>query len=633
MCGFSGYLQLGGGPELDRVAVLRAMSHSLRHRGPDDEGWWLDPDIDFGVTHQRLSIADLSPAGHQPMVSQTGHLVLAFNGEIYNYAQLRAALEQEDPAIRWRGHSDTEVLLAMLERWGLQRALSAVTGMFAFALWDCRAQTLALARDRMGEKPLYWGWQGQTLLFGSELRALEQHPAFQWRLDRGALALLLRYNYIPEPHSIYQGVHKLPPGHCIVLSAGRRDAAPQPYWDYRAVARAGIETPFRGTEAQAIETLEGLLAASVKQQMVADVPLGAFLSGGLDSSTVVALMQAQSARQVHTYAIGFEDKAYDEAGHARAVAAHLGTDHTELVVSERDALDVVPDLPGLYCEPFADSSQIPTFLVTRMARRNVTVALGGDGADELLGGYTHHQYLPRLWGLLDRVPRGVRAAVARTLPAPWLPRRLAKLQGVLDSRSREDLYWRSRSFWPDPAGLVPGATEPDSLLRDQCRDPSGWRFMPEFAGWIMAMEAIDYMPGDVLAKVDRAAMANSLEVRAPFLDHHVVEFAATLPLAMKLRGGQGKWILRQLLYRHVPQSLVDRPKKGFSVPLAAWLRCPLRDWAEGLLAEPALSRDGCFDAAAVRRAWAEHLGGRKDRAAQLWSILMFQAWRAGRPLV
>lgn len=628
MCGFSGYLRAGGQAVPDRSAVLQAMGLALRHRGPDDQGHWLDAGVDFGVTHQRLSIADLSQAGHQPMLSHDERYVLAFNGEIYNFPALRAALEKDAPGVVWRGHSDTEILLEALARWGLARALAAAVGMFAFALWDRRDRTLTLARDRMGEKPLYWGWQGGTLLFGSELTALEAHPAFLRQIDRGALTLLLRYNYIPEPHSVYQDIRKLPAGHFVVLRPDGREPAPEPYWDYRGVVRAGLAAPFVGTESEAVDALESLLMDSVAGQMVSDVPLGAFLSGGLDSSTVVALMQKQSSQRVHTYAIGFENKAYDEATHARAVAAHLGTDHTELYVSDQDTLAVVPELARIYSEPFADSSQIPTYLVSRMARRGVTVALSGDGADELLGGYTHHQYLPRVWNLLAPVPHGLRRCAGGLLSPLPFPRRVRKLLGVLDARSREELYWRTRSFWSEPSAVVKGAIEPESLLRSQCRDPSGWRFVRPFAAWIMAMEALDYMPGDVLTKVDRAAMANSLETRAPFLDHRVVEFAARLPLSLKLRNGQGKWLLRQLLYRHVPQAMVDRPKKGFSVPLGAWLRGPLRDWAEGLLAEPRLQSDGYFDTTVVRRAWAEHIQGKSDHAARLWSILMFQAWLA-----
>ncbi|HEX7385722.1 MAG TPA: asparagine synthase (glutamine-hydrolyzing) [Castellaniella sp.] len=632
MCGFSGYLRDGGPRPGDRMAVLQAMGEALHYRGPDDQGVWLDPVADFGVTHQRLSIADLSLAGHQPMVSESGRYVLAFNGEIYNFSDLRLLLEQQNPGILWRGHSDTEVLLAALEHWGLSRTLEALSGMFAFAVWDRQDRTLALARDRMGEKPLYWGWQGATLLFGSELRALEVHPAFLRQVDRGALALLLRYNYIPEPHSIYQGIHKLQPGHFVVVRAGVHDAVPEAYWDYRAVMASGAQAPFEGSDDQAVDTLESLLSASVAGQMVSDVPLGAFLSGGIDSSTIVALMQKQSLQQVHTYAIGFDDKAYDEASHARAVAAHLGTAHTELYVSDRDALAVVPDLPRLFCEPFADSSQIPTYLVSRMARRNVTVALSGDGADELFGGYTHHRYLPRLWAGLSKVPHFLRAGAVRMASPLPLRGKLEKLRGVIDACSREALYSRTRSFWNDPAAVVLGATEPDSLLRSQSLDPTSWRFVSEYAAWVMAMEALEYMPGDVLAKVDRAAMANSLETRAPFLDRSVVEFAARLPLSLKLRDGQGKWVVRQLLYRHVPQPLVDRPKKGFSVPLAAWLRGPLRGWAEELLSEPRLRTEGYFDSEVIRHVWREHLAGRANHAMRLWSVLMFQAWQSGKSI-
>lgn len=605
-------------------ARLRRMGRALAHRGPDDEGFWLDDSTGFGIAHRRLAVADLSHGGHQPMVSNCERYVLAFNGEIYNHKELRNRLEHEQQGLTWRGHSDTEVLLACLVRWGLERTLHSCVGMFAFALWDRQARALTLARDRMGEKPLYWGWQGQVLLFGSELKAMKIHPDFQSEIDRNALALLLRYNYIPAPHSIYRGIHKLPAGHYVIIDNKDLDAVPTRYWDYRAIVRAGLDKPFAGTDVQAVDELEARLISSIRGQREADVPLGAFLSGGIDSSLVAALMQQQSAQQIHTYAIGFQDKAFDEAVHARAVATHLGTDHTELYVTEQDALAVVPDLPRIYCEPLADSSQIPTFLVSQIARQHVTVALSGDGGDELFGGYTPYQFMPKLWRLLRRVPQPLRSGAATALAVLPMPQRLEKLMSVMDAEDREQLYAKMRSHWLDPESVVLGAKEPDSLLRN----PVDWRFVESFETWMMAVDVCSYMPDDILAKVDRAAMANSLETRVPLLDHRVVEFAARLPLSMKIRNGQGKWILRQLLYRYVPQALVDRPKTGFSVPLGSWLRGPLREWAENLLQETKLREEGYFDARRVRAAWLEHISGRADRSEQLWSVLMFQAWLA-----
>ncbi|CAM5785189.1 asparagine synthase (glutamine-hydrolyzing) [Castellaniella caeni] len=623
MCGFAGVLNEGSSrsPKFSRFC-LEKMSETLAHRGPDDQGLWQDPSIDFSVAHRRLSISDLSSAGHQPMVSPDGRYVLAFNGEIYNHNEIRSLLNEDGAVSAWQGRSDTETLLAALTNWGLDRTLVAIRGMFAFALWDRREQALVLARDRMGEKPLYWGRQGRALIFGSELKALAAHPDFDKRVDRGALTLLLRYNYIPAPYSIYHGIYKLPPGHYLVITPGNQEVMPKCYWDYRSVMKEKLDAPFRGTDRQAIDELERLLTASLSEQMEADVPLGAFLSGGVDSSLVVALMQRQSQKNIHTYAIGFENKALDEAPYARAVARHLGTVHTELYVTERDALNIVPNLADIYCEPFADSSQIPTFLVSGMARKYVTVALTGDGGDELFGGYTPYQFMPKIWHALRLFPRPLRLSMARIISHLPVGQKIEKLLKISGAHSREELYWLMRSHWLNPGSTVEGANEPDSLLRN----PSDWRFMKSFETWMMAMDTQDYMIDDVLVKVDRAAMANSLETRVPLLDQRIVEFSASLPLPLKIRAGQGKWILRQLLYKYVPRMLVDRPKAGFMVPLSNWLRGPLRDWAEDLLSESRLKDGTYFDVTAIRHVWGEHLGGRRDRSGQLWSILMFQAW-------
>lgn len=626
MCGFAGYFGMSPFSAEKMAYVLRMFCDALSHRGPDDLSTWLDADAGIGLAHRRLAIADLSSAGRQPMLSHCGRYVLAFNGEIYNHVALRSLLEQDLGAISWAGHSDTEVLLACLAAWGLDRTLSVCVGMFAFALWDRQKQALVLVRDRMGEKPLYWGWQGDTLLFGSELKALKMHPDFRGEIDQGALALLLRYNYIPAPHSIYSGIQKLRPGHYVTIRRGERNVESRCYWDYHTVVRTGLTRPFAGTAQQAVDYLETLFIDSLAGQMVADVPLGAFLSGGIDSSAVVTLMQRQSSRKIQTYAIGFEDKAFDEAQHARAVAAHLGTDHTELYVNEQDALSVVPKLPHVYCEPFADSSQIPTFLVTQMARQHVTVALSGDGGDELFGGYTPYQFMPKIWRVLQKIPQPVRKELARAALLLPVSQRIEKLLGIMSAENREILYWQMRSHWLNPESVVLGAKEPHSLLRNS----DDWRFLDSFESWMMAMDVCDYMPDDILVKVDRASMANSLETRVPLLDHRIVEFAACLPLSMKIQDGQGKWILRQLLYRHVPQSLIDRPKSGFMVPLGNWLRGPLREWAEDLLAESRLREGGYFDAKPIRRVWQEHLSGRRDRSSRLWSILMFQAWQAAQ---
>ena len=651
MCGFTGFLGLQ--PLLEKreaLSILERMANTIIDRGPDDAGYWFDAagDAAIGLAHRRLSILDLSPAGHQPMACHTGRYVLAFNGEIYNHLDLRRDLQAAGHAPAWRGHSDTETLLAGFVAWGVRATLERCIGMFAIALWDRREQLLTLARDRLGEKPLYYGWQGQgeraSFLFGSELKALKAHPAFAAEIDRNALALLMRHNYINAPHSIYQGIYKLPPGHVLTVSLRQREPKLEPFWSLPAVAEGGVARPFSGTPEQATNALEALLKSAVQQQMLADVPLGAFLSGGIDSSTVVALMQAQSSQPVKTFTIGFNEEGYNEAVHAKVVARHLGTDHTELYVTPQQALEVIPKLPGLYCEPFSDSSQIPTFLVSQLARQKVTVALSGDAGDELFGGYGRYTLAQSLWNKTSRIPHGLRgpaAAGIRAIPVrgwnslaaplrPLLPGRLRhanigdklyKGAALLAARQVDELYLKLVTHW-EPDTLVLGAREPLTALRGNPLPFAGLDAVQR----MMALDVITYLPGDILTKVDRAAMGVSLETRVPFLDHRVVEFAWALPQAMKLQSGVGKWILRQVLYRHVPRELIERPKMGFGVPIDSWLRGPLRNWAESLLDESRLRREGFFNPAPIRQKWAEHLSGHRNWQHHLWDVLMFQAW-------
>jgi asparagine synthase (glutamine-hydrolysing) len=644
MCGIVGFLGTSGTGEEALTELAGSMATCLAHRGPDDSGVWVDDRVGLGLGFRRLSIIDLSPAGHQPMVSHCGRYVITFNGEIYNYLDLRKELEASGAVRGWRGGSDTEVILAAIARWGVGSALERMTGMFGLAVWDRAGATLHIARDRLGEKPLYYGRLGGSFVFASELKALRAHPRWQGEIDRGALSLFLRHGYVPTPYSIYQGIHKLVPG--TYLSVGVDGAQRQTtYWSAREIAEQGAADPFEGTEAEAVEALERLLSRAVARQMVADVPLGAFLSGGVDSSTIVALMQAQSERPVQTFTIGFREETHNEAEHAKAVARHLGTDHTELYVTAAEARSVIPRLPELYDEPFSDASQIPTFLVAQLARRKVTVSLSGDGGDELFGGYNRYFMGRGMWKKVGWLPPSLRrvagAAITSASPAQWqsllapLARlspehlryanrgeKLHKLASVLSASGPDDLYRGLTSQWKNPAAVVLSGSEPPTMVTDR----SSWAKLSDATQRMMFLDLVTYLPDDILVKVDRAAMGVSLETRVPLLDPDVVQFAWRVPLSMKLRDGQGKWLLRQLLYKFVPRELIERPKTGFDVPVGGWLREPLRDWAGSLLDERRLEREGFFDPAPIRQKWEQHLTGRRDWQQPLWNVLMFQAW-------
>ncbi len=637
MCGIVGYWNKGHAD----TSVVERMAIQLRHRGPDDAGVWVDQDAGLALAHRRLSILDLSPAGHQPMASPCGRFTLVYNGEIYNHEDLRVDLEHEGGHFDWRGHSDTETLLAGLRHWGIEGTLQRLNGMFAFAIWDNVERRLFLARDRMGEKPLYYGHSGATFLFGSELKSLTAYPEWQGIIDRKALTLFMRHNYVPAPWSIYQGIRKLLPAHYVVVrEAGTVVSEPQCYWDLGQLAENSVAEA-KKTSKEFVDELDGLLRDAIYRRMAADVPLGAFLSGGFDSSAVVALMQAQSERPIKTFTIGFHEKGYNEADHARAVANHLGTDHTELYVSPEEAMAVIPRLPAIWDEPFSDSSQIPTFLVSDLTRKNVVVSLSGDGGDELFFGYQRYTKGYQIWRVLNLLPAPLRQALGglmqifpgvplerlvRFLPkclhVPHLADRLPKLAEVVREDSGEAYYLRLVSHWKDPVGVVVGGEEPQTLF-----NLSGYRSkFSDLREFMMFLDSMTYLPDDILTKMDRASMAVSLEARVPLLDHRLVEFSWRVPMSLKYRNGKGKWLLREVLYRYVPRELMERPKMGFGVPIEHWLRGPLRDWAEALLEEKRLREEGFFDPDPIRHMWNEHVSGKRRWHYYLWDVLMFQSW-------
>ena len=624
------------------------MALAIRYRGPDDAGAWVDAEAGIALGHRRLSIIDLSPAGHQPMLSSCGRFVLAFNGEIYNHLVLRSELEKSGVSPVWRGHSDTETLLAGFAAWGVEATLQRSVGMFSIALWDKVEGCLTLARDRFGEKPLYYGWVssafGQAFLFGSELKALHAYPGFDNPISRGALALFMRHCTVPAPYSIYEDVFKLQPG--VILNLRKKDFAGrspslEPYWQLTDAVHKG-QSDLILDEKEAITNLEGVLRQAVAEQVVADVPLGAFLSGGVDSSTIVALIQTQSQRPVETFTVGFDDAGFDESHHALAVARHIGTNHHEIRLTSDDARLVIPLLPQLYDEPFADSSQIPTYLICQTARQNVTVVISGDGGDELFGGYNRYFWAERIWKRLAWMPSTLRMVLGngiQVLPIEQWDALGRKLKGadaverlgdkayklayrMKTVKSLDDLYRSLVTEWPKEIDLVKGASHLSTLL-DESNLVKG---ISESEHRMMLWDTLTYLPDDILTKVDRAAMGVSLETRVPFLDHRVVELAWRLPLSMKIRAGQGKWALRQLLYKYVPRELIERPKAGFAIPVGQWLRGPLREWAEALLDERRLEQEGYLNPLPIRLAWQQHLSGKFDWTTRLWTVLMFQAW-------
>lgn len=636
MCGLTGFLGEAAQRD-DAENIALRMAKQIAHRGPDDDGVWIDRDAGIALAHRRLAIIDLSQAGHQPMVSASGRYVAAYNGEIYNFRQLRSDLDRIGRAPNWQGHSDTEVMLAAMEAWGVAEALTRFNGMFALALWDRKSAKLVLARDIVGEKPLYYGTSGKNFIFGSELKALSQFPGFSSQIDRQALNLYIRHNYVPSPLSIWTDIRKLPPAHYLELEIGKQPVI-SPYWSLRNVVARGAETQLANFD-DASRQLEALLSDAIGLRMQADVPLGAFLSGGVDSSLIVALTQAQSSTPVKTFTIGYEDPAYDEAPHGAAVAKHLGTDHHEWRITANDGLALVPSLAQIWDEPFSDSSQIPTMLVSKLTRGHVTVSLSGDAGDELFGGYNRYFLGARIWQASSRLPGGVRqglqalansARVGKLLGGVFAahPRlrslmiadRLPKIGAVLAERDQMGLYRRLVSHLDDPTQLLIDKTVvlspafAESLQGHDIREK------------MMFTDTLTYLPDDILVKVDRASMAVSLESRVPFLDPRVVEFAWRLPLSAKISGGSGKSILRDILYRHVPRELIERPKMGFAVPIDNWLRHELRDWAEALLDRQRLEEDGFFEAGRVRAMWDDHLNGRRRNHYVLWDILMFQAW-------
>jgi asparagine synthase (glutamine-hydrolysing) len=623
MCGITGFWKLPLESQESLAQCGHTMNETLRHRGPDDGGVWVDHSAGIVLANRRLAVVDLSPAGHQPMISHSGRYMIAYNGEIYNFLDIRRELESK--GYSFAGHSDTEVLLEACALWGVDGAISRANGMFGFALWDRERRTLTLARDRIGIKPLFYGWCQSAFVFGSELKALHAFPRFSGKLDRNGLALYLRLGYIPAPHCIYEGVYKLAPGHVLTLSEPAQRTSPRPYWSAKKIVEQGTQNRFSGNIKDAADEVEMLLRDSVRLRMLADVPVGAFLSGGIDSSLIVALMQAQTRSTVKTFTIGFTEASHNEAEYAEQIAQHLGTEHTALRLSPNDAHAIIPLLPTIFDEPFADPSQIPTYLVSQLARQTVTVSLSGDGGDELFGGYKEYLLGTRRWKLLRYLSPTVRSAISKGMKAATVRADgiVRKIDLLLASTSPETVHRYHASQWMWPDDLVLGASEPATPFTD------AKQYIDTLSDTerMMYTDLVTYLPEDILTKLDRASMAVSLEARVPLLDYRFVELIWRLPLDFKIHRGQGKRLLRSILARHVPPRLFDRAKMGFGLPLGDWLRGPLRPWAEGLLDATKLREGGVFNETPIRQAWMEHLHKKRNRAVELWGILMFQAWQ------
>ena len=644
MCGLAGFFERTAGTSSEQFrSIAERMSAAIRHRGPDDDDVWYDAEAGIALGHRRLSIIDLSTHGRQPMTSESGRYVIAYNGEVYNFPSLRKELEPLGHT--FRGHSDTEVILAAIEEWGLETALGRLVGMFAFALWDRTSRRLQLVRDRLGIKPLYYGWTGQTFLFASELRAIEQHPQFKGEVNREALSLYLRYSYVPAPWSMLTGIRKLMPGTILTTDGIVDGESTTAYWSLHDVAERGVRSPFTGDEAEATEHLDNLLREATRQRMIADVPIGVLLSGGVDSSTVAALMQSESVTPVKSFTIGFPDSGFDESKDARLVAAHLKTNHHELAVTAQDAIDIIPELPALTDEPFADSSQIPSLLISKLARQHVKVCLSGDGGDETFGGYNRYIWANGVFNRSRLAPLPIRIATGALLtavsPISWdrafrtvralLPRnfqlhdagdKIHKTGMVITSPDRATMYRRLVSLCQEPNEITVKSQEPTFALDRY----NAWDGITDFTSQMMLYDTTNYLPDDILTKVDRASMAASLEIRVPLLDHRVVEFAWSLPLSLKIKDRVGKSVLRRVLDRHVPRDLIDRAKWGFSVPIHDWLRGPLRAWAENLLDENLLNSEEFFRPEPIMKMWEQHLSGSRNWHHQLWSVLVFQEW-------